>query len=433
MAQEIELKFIVLPAALEAVRTVLNGLSGDHHAPRQLLNVYYETPDNQLRQHGIGLRVRGDDGRYEMTMKTAGRVIGGVHQHPEYNIPLESAELDVARFPAEVWPEGLTPEHVQREVTPLFSTDFLREKWVVTHGESRIEFALDQGAINAGALSEPLCELEMELLEGQLSDLLKLARQLVAVSGLRQGNLSKAARGYHLAQGNPMRPLRPLTVIKIAPKSSVEQGLQHALEAALDHWQYHEELWVRGNSLAKAQVQHAIGLVRHTFALFGSVVPRKASARLRDLLTQCEVSLVSDASVETLVYGSEISTARLALTEWLLTQGWQPFIDENARRKLNDSFKRYADIHLSRHAAELKQAFLNPWGERYTDQLPRLYRELDAIRVLAGVYDPHIALEWIDTWDALRHAIENGLRHDIEHLRQDAISQSPFWLHSGKK
>ncbi|WP_142984611.1 CYTH domain-containing protein [Atlantibacter hermannii] len=433
MAQEIELKFIVLPAALDAVRTVLNGLSSDHHAPRQLLNVYYETPDNQLRQHGIGLRVRGDNGRYEMTMKTAGRVIGGVHQHPEYNIPLESAELALAHFPAEVWPEGLTPEALQHDVKPLFTTDFNREKWVVTRNESRIELALDEGTVQAGELSEPLCELEMELLEGQLSDLLKLARQLVAVSGLRQGNLSKAARGYHLAQGNPPRPLRPLTIVKMQPKSNVEQGLQNALEAALSHWQYHEELWVRGNKLAKAQVQHAIGMVRHTFALFGGVVPRKASARLRDLLTQCEVSLVSDASVETLAFGSQLSTAKLALTEWLLTQGWQPFIDDNARRKLNDSFKRYADIHLSRHAAELKQAFLNPWSERYSDQLPRLYRELDAIRTLAGAYDNDVALDWIDTWEALRHAIENGLRNDIEHLRQEAVAQPPFWLHSGKK
>ena len=54
MAQEIELKFIVQPDALESVRNVLNGFSGEHHAPRQLLNVYYETPDNQLRSHDMG-------------------------------------------------------------------------------------------------------------------------------------------------------------------------------------------------------------------------------------------------------------------------------------------------------------------------------------------------------------------------------------------
>jgi triphosphatase len=31
----------------------------------------------------MGLRIRGEKGRYEMTMKIAGRVVGGLHQRPE--------------------------------------------------------------------------------------------------------------------------------------------------------------------------------------------------------------------------------------------------------------------------------------------------------------------------------------------------------------
>nr|WP_254624832.1 CYTH domain-containing protein [Dickeya solani] len=38
-----------------------------------LANIYYETADAYLRQHGIGLRIRGENGRYEMTVKTAGK------------------------------------------------------------------------------------------------------------------------------------------------------------------------------------------------------------------------------------------------------------------------------------------------------------------------------------------------------------------------
>lgn len=38
--------------------------------------------------------------------------------------------------------------------------------------------------------------------------MLKLARKLVSQSGLRQGSLSKAARGYHLAAGNAPRALK---------------------------------------------------------------------------------------------------------------------------------------------------------------------------------------------------------------------------------
>ena len=70
----------------------------------QLLNIYYETPDNWLRGHDMGLRIRGENGRYEMTMKVAGRVTGGLHQRPEYNVALSAPTLDLAQLPTEVWP-----------------------------------------------------------------------------------------------------------------------------------------------------------------------------------------------------------------------------------------------------------------------------------------------------------------------------------------
>lgn len=73
MAQEIELKFIVNHDAVDALRNHLHTLGGEHHAPSQLLNIYFETPDNWLRRHDMGLRIRGENGRYEMTMKIAGQ------------------------------------------------------------------------------------------------------------------------------------------------------------------------------------------------------------------------------------------------------------------------------------------------------------------------------------------------------------------------
>lgn len=197
MAQEIELKFIVEKDSADALRQHLNTLSGEHHEPVQLLNIYYETPDNWLRNHDMGLRIRGANGRYEMTMKIAGRVVGGLHQRPEYNIDISKPELELDRFPAEVWPEGTLPATLSAEAQPLFSTDFWREKWLVTEGKSRIEIAFDRGEIKAGEEQEPICELELELLDGDASDVLKLARKLVNQPGLRQGSLSKAARGYH--------------------------------------------------------------------------------------------------------------------------------------------------------------------------------------------------------------------------------------------
>lgn len=42
MAQEIELKFIVNHDAVDALRNHLHTLGGEHHAPSQLLNIYFE-------------------------------------------------------------------------------------------------------------------------------------------------------------------------------------------------------------------------------------------------------------------------------------------------------------------------------------------------------------------------------------------------------
>ena len=433
MAQEIELKFIVNPQSVEALRTHLHTLTDEHHDAVQLTNIYYETPDNWLRGHDMGLRIRGTGDRYEMTMKIAGRTVGGLHQRPEYNIDLEKAELDLARFPAEVWPEGGLPDDLAERVRPLFSTHFQREKWLVNLGNSRIEIALDRGDVKAGESEEPICELELELLEGERDDVLKLARQLVTLNGLRQGSLSKAARGYHLAAGNAPRERKPTAILHVAPKASIEQGLEASLELALGQWQYHEELWIRGVSAAKEDVMSAIALVRHALALFGGIVPRKASARLRDLLTLSEATITSAVSAETAIYSTETAMAKLALTDWLVTRAWRPFLDAKAQDKINDSFKRFADIHLSRHFADLRNTFEQPLYERYGDQLPRLARNIDSILLLAGYYNPVQAQAWLDNWQGLQHAIKTGQRIEIEHFRNEANMQGPFWLHSGKR
>jgi triphosphatase len=184
---------------------------------------------------------------------------------------------------------------------------------------------------------------------------------------------------------------------------------------------------------AKGDVLAAISLVRHSLTLFGGIVPRKASARLRDLLTQTETLMATDVSVQTAAYSAQNAAAKLALTEFLVTRGWRSFLDAKAQGKIDDSFKRFADTHLSRHAAELKSAFAQPLGDQYGDQLIRLARDIDSILLLAGSYDGPVAHAWLENWQGLQHAIKTRQRIEIEHFRNESISQEPFWLHSGKR
>jgi len=302
MDQEIELKFIVEPDGVETLRAQLNALSAEHIPAAQLLNIYYETADNWLRRHDMGLRIRGHNNRYEMTMKIAGKVVGGLHSRPEYNIDLEKAELALEKLPAEVWPEGTLPPELASHVNPLFSTDFYREKWLVNHNQSRIELALDLGDVKAGDHQEPICELELELLHGQVDDILEVAEQLISAGILRQGSLSKAARGYHLAAGNAARAIK---------KTDFKAPDNATIEAALAHWQYHEELWLRGNAKAKTEVLKAVAFIR------SSLQPEHEMAS--EQMAQIGDAISAATSAKDAAFKPQIAQAKLMLTAFLVT------------------------------------------------------------------------------------------------------------------
>lgn len=433
MTIEIEIKFIATPETAEKLPEFLAKWPCEHTAPTKLTNIYFETAHHQLRSWDMGLRIRGFDDRYEMTLKAAGQTVGGLHQRPEYNVALEKPELDIALLPADIWPTGTDVAALQQQLKPLFTTHFVREKWVVTYRESEIEVAFDQGEVSADAESEPLQEIELELKKGQREDLLAFADELVALSGLRLGSLSKAARGYHLAKGNPPRELRPLNVLKVKPKATIEDGVLAAFTLALSQWQYHEELWLRGNKAARQEVFVALETLRQCFSLFGALVPRKASSGLRALLTRLEERLLDKKlSAEAVAFDTLTVQTQLALTNWVVTQGWRPFIDQKGETKLQSSFKRFSDIMLGRIFADLKETFqvvrhLN----EYQDKLTRLQRQLLSARLLAGAYESAAASSWFENWEQLAHAIVTQQESWLDAYCRQAVKQPVFWKNGG--
>ncbi|OYP01930.1 hypothetical protein CI599_15500, partial [Vibrio cholerae] len=77
METEIELKFFVSPDFSTILRAKISETKVLQHSCRELGNTYFDTPDNWLRQHDIGLRIRRFDEVYVQTVKTAGRVVAG--------------------------------------------------------------------------------------------------------------------------------------------------------------------------------------------------------------------------------------------------------------------------------------------------------------------------------------------------------------------
>lgn len=431
MTIEIELKFLIDPNQIDLIKQQLVRYPHRYTSPVLLANHYYETADNQLRGWDMGLRVRGKDGQYEMTLKTAGQEIGGLHQRPEYNIELVDSQLDIRLLPKDVWPKGTDIAELQQRLTPLFSTDFTREKWVINLGQSEIEVALDQGAVNAGEQTTPLLELELELLQGQRSDIFALANELVENGGVRLGWQSKAARGYGLAQGSGLPIVAPLTQCSVKPKASCEQGLTSLLSGLIGRWQLLETHWMAGDKQMPPLLLQTLLAIRETFSLFGGLIPRSVSSEIRQQLLALEAVLQQKKiEASALCFSTEWVLTQLKLVEMLVEQQWRQSINARQLKRLESSFKRFCDVMLSRCAAELHDLAAETLiPNQQSTTLLRLDKLVIAIGLLSSAYPSEQVNDWLAPWLLARqHLISGG--QEVLRLPLPSRPLSPFWLTS---
>ena len=109
--------------------------------------------------------------------------------------------------------------------------------------------------------------MELELKSGQTESLFTFAKNIVRSrwdAGL--GNLSKAARGYRLAQNHVSDPVLHFDLVSTEPKQTVEECFIQSLEHRLSHWHYHEQLYTECESVeALEQIDYAIGFTHNYF------------------------------------------------------------------------------------------------------------------------------------------------------------------------
>ncbi|WP_044470723.1 inorganic triphosphatase [Mannheimia massilioguelmaensis] len=204
MSNEIELKLAVNQQFAEVFAQEITNFHIIEHKKVFLGNCYYDSSDCYFAQRKMGLRVRTEDDKFTMTLKTDGKVTGGLHIRPEYNIELDSMQPDLTKL--SVCCEELFDLPKDLQVQPIFSTDFERQFWLVECGHnSEVEIALDLGEIKAGKKIEAISEVEFELKHGDISELLTLVSGLSLTDGIRLSSASKAKRGYQLAKPSSIK------------------------------------------------------------------------------------------------------------------------------------------------------------------------------------------------------------------------------------
>jgi triphosphatase len=279
METEIEIKFFFNSEfALELYEEV-----NFHHvisSKRQFLhNVYFDTGKGSLRKMGMGLRIRSGDQKSEQTIKTAGRVIGGLHQRPEYNEPIEGLRPELARFKGEIWPAGCDIKQLENELLPIFRTDFNRQTWVIEMPEETlIELAYDSGFIETDRGKKEICEIELELLKGDENQLFVLGKKIAELPRVRLGNVSKAQHGYMLADGIDFKA-KSLAPSPLTKSMSAEQALLINLQHGLQHTQYHEHCYLESfEDDALYQLLQGIKFLDQHLKLVKNVVPQILNA-----------------------------------------------------------------------------------------------------------------------------------------------------------
>ncbi|TLU67268.1 CYTH domain-containing protein [Thalassotalea litorea] len=291
MDTEIELKYLICDnldntQLIQKFTELLGELDvTTSHKQKFLNNIYFDSQKQVLRGLDIGLRIRKNQhGDAEQTIKTAGKVVAGLHQRPEYNLPVLGNFPTLAQFPNHIWPTGIDIESLESSLVPIFTTDFTRNAWHLKFADgSEVELALDTGVIEANGEREIIKEIEIELLSGDQAHLIRIAKLLFTGFNIRPGQHSKAARGYRLAysQYTPL-PGFDNSVIQLTQSMGVIESFSSGFEQALSLMQRLVAEYLREPRLELIkQIADVLALSRHGLWLYERYLPEQQSQQLR--------------------------------------------------------------------------------------------------------------------------------------------------------
>ncbi len=309
---EIEIKLHVPTNRLEGLQRQLFGRA--RHETETLQARYFDTADRRLAARQAAVRVRREGERWVQTFKALAKGVGRI----EVNVEVPGPELDLACFEGTEAGDWLARELRSRDVlTCVYETDIVRLHRQARRGAARIELALDLGSIRSGALSLPVSELELELVDGEPAALPRWAAELVARHGLLLDPRSKAERGDSLAQA----------------RQAIEQGLTQGVPVARLRDEQIRRFWApvragRVSLLPDAKAADAFEAL--TLTCLGQV--------LRNALVIADADGAGQSQPEHL-HQLRVGLRRMR-SAWKLLQGWVPDIPEDLISLTREIFRQ---------------------------------------------------------------------------------------------
>lgn len=450
MVKETEIKLRASRATLAALREhpllKKRNKSGWQHA--ELFNQYFDTPERDLARARVALRLRRDGEQYIQTLKSRGQSVAGLSERNEWDWYLDKARLDLKKLTDECWPAELAGLD-KKSLKPIFTTDFVRDRAEIAWGRGKakvvIEAALDLGKVIAGKQEEEICELELELREGDPAALLELACELAATLPLMPCDISKAERGYRLFD--------PACYSVSLPEPALDAAMTLDDAFAALAWQLlgnsqrlAEQYRFNGHwKLLEQWLQQLIDL-RALLGSLGQAAPRASSRELREALDALledwrphvqagqDDDAVRQAAPEQ--FAEELGQTRWGLfslqaSRWLLSRAWTEQRNERGQRAGAAAFGRWLARQLGEEIAALPLERYQRQPYDLAEQLPRLERMAAWLRPARGVLD---IPEADRLYGELHKLVELANRPaDEEVLQARAAQVQTLWMLRGWK
>lgn len=394
MQKETEIKLRVSRETLAALREhpLLNSRLKGTWNTHPLMNQYYDTPAHDLANARVALRLRRDGDVLIQTLKSRGRSVAGLSERNEWEWYLTEPQLDLAHLSDDCWPASLATLD-KSLLQPVFTTDFVRTKadleWSLDEQAVQVEAALDLGQVETGTQTEELCELELELRQGEPVALLDLAIALAETLPLMPCDISKAERGYRL---HDSRKAQSLFQPELQGDMPLDEAVAQLFDCLLGNSQrLAEQYRFNGHwTVLEDWVAQLAGL-RVLLGSLGLAAPRQSTQALRETLdalladwkpriAQGQLEAEARQAAQTL-FAQELDQTRWGLfslqaARWLLTRHWTQARPERGTRQGRVALERWLFNTLSDEAKALNLPHYEHNPQNLVEQQPRMERLL---------------------------------------------------------
>ncbi|WP_201583441.1 CYTH and CHAD domain-containing protein [Psychrobacter sp. HII-4] len=283
--QEIELKFLVPESRLKGLMRQAKVKSSQ---TTQMAAHYYDTPDQQLAQAGIGLRIRKEGDTWVQTIKAGG---DGLAARLEHNATLDPEHVKAMLANNALMPDlsiykdtAIAPalaafklKKLIKHLTQLYVTDVERTTRLLVEdndegADNQLEMAYDYGEIvhgNDDALRDRIQEIELELVSGDIDFLFTTAKVWCKRYKLCLSTITKAERGGLLITRQAHNPAVTATtqLPHIDNHTSMPAFVRAAVHHCLLHMLPNSSAIVSGRYDDAHVLQLAIGITRLHAAL----------------------------------------------------------------------------------------------------------------------------------------------------------------------